>query len=120
MVGSGEPDDDPAELGEEFFDAFCAIDIRWHQLTTAKHGDTPSARGQTQLVSAWECQDGSPMPVAEHRFVALDPGDGHAACRNWDTKRRTSHDLPTTKMFVLIPIPLVLCRYRRGPDSDFD
>ena len=25
------------------------------------------------------CEDGSPMPVAEHRFVALEPGDGHEA-----------------------------------------
>ena len=24
-------------------------------------------------------EDGSPMPVAEHRFVALEPGDGHEA-----------------------------------------
>jgi len=27
---------------------------------------------------AWLCEDGSPMPVAEHRFVALEPGEHEA------------------------------------------
>lgn len=34
--------------------------------------------GGCRVAMAWLCEDGSPMPVAEHRFVALEPGEQEA------------------------------------------